>query len=485
MTTLKQKLLLLLVTVIVVAACGGGGGGGQSAGIDRLGVSSGTVTGFGSIFVNGVEFETDTAEFDINDDSIGSGQDDLSVGDVVVVIFDPAQPNVARNVIADEAVEGPVDSVNTTSSVLVVAGQTVLVSADTSFDDSNGLGSLADLELNDFVEVSGFVDSDGTIRATNIEKKAIAGQVEVHGLVSGKTANTFFINALEVNYTTVPAIIDDDFPGSTFENGDLVEVKGTNFSGATLLATKIEPDGFGVGEGGADNIGDIDEAEIEGFITRFVSAIDFDVAGFPVTTNAGTVFEGGTADDLGVNVKVEAEGDINSSGVLVADKVDIRRTNSLRVVAQVDSVNTTAGTMTLLDIVIRIDVLTRVEDKSDADLEPFSLGDIATDDYVEVRGSTDAGGADILALLLEREDLPGDLDGETELRAFVEAINHPFITIAGVTVNTSGAQFRDTDDSPVNEDDFFDMLQVGDLVDIDGDETGDATMDADEVELED
>ncbi len=479
--------LLIAIIGFLAVSCGGGGagGGGPSGGIDRLGVSTGTVDGFGSIFVNDVEFETDSAQFDINDDSSGSSQDDLSVGDVVVVSFDPDAPTVALIVVGDEAVEGPVDSVNAAAGVLTVAGQTVLVDANTSFDNSNGLTMLADIVAGNFVEVSGFFDSDGTIRASRIERKAVVGEVEVHGIVSALTANTFMINALTVNYTSVPAIIDDDFPGNMFSNGDQVEVKGASFSGSTLLATRVEPDGFGVGEGGVSSIGDFDEGEIEGFVTRFVSTTDFDVAGLPVTTNNATVYTGGIASDLGLNVKVEVEGNVNSAGVLVANTVDIRRSNNLRVTALVDSVSTGNSTLTVLGIVVRVDAQTRMEDKSDADLEPFNLSHINAGNYVEVRGGEDTGAADILALQIEREDVPDVPGEETELRAFVEAVNRPFLTLAGVMVDTTGAVFRDVDDDPISDDAFFAAVNIGDLVDVDGTETGTTTINADEVEIED
>ena len=489
MPSIRNKVFMVALTALAVAGCGGGGGGsggGPSGGIDRLGVSTGAITGFGSIIVNGVRYETSSSSFDIDDDSSGSSQDDLSVGDVVVVTYDTSDPTVAVTVIGDEAVEGPVNSVNVVADTLVVAGQTVLTDAGTSFDDSNNVQSLADIQQGDFVEVSGFFDADGMIRATRIEKKAASGESEIHGIVSGKTANTFMINELEINYTSVPAIIDDDFPSGTFNNGDFVEVKGTSYSGATLLANKIEPDGLGVGEGGTGiDFEDFDDAEIEGFVTRFASAQDFDVTGVPVTTNSGTAFEGGTAADLGLNVKVEVEGTFNAAGVLVADKVDIRRSNDLRVVALVDDVDIGAGTLSVLGVTARIDAQTRLEDKSDADLESFSLDDINVGDYVEVRGGVDTGAADILALIVEREDIPDVAGEDTELRAQVEAINRPLLTIAGVTVNTSGAEFRNVNDAVISADTFFAAVQVGDLVDADGFQTGTTSLDADEVELED
>ena len=103
-------------------------GTGPVAGIERLGVSTGVVTGFGSIFVNGDRIDTTGAEFTI-DDSPGS-QDDLSVGDVVIVTFDPAAATPsADTVFANEIVEGPIDSINLLLGQLVVAGQLVRVDA--------------------------------------------------------------------------------------------------------------------------------------------------------------------------------------------------------------------------------------------------------------------------------------------------------------------------------------------------------------------
>ncbi|MGI9342893.1 MAG: DUF5666 domain-containing protein [Gammaproteobacteria bacterium] len=469
---------------------GGGGGGGTEPGIDRLGVKAGTVTGFGSIFVNGVEFETDSASFEVDDDSTGSSQDDLNIGDTVIVTFDPdVAANVAQTVFSDDAVEGPIDSIDGVGSTLVVAGQTVTVDASTSFDDSIATGSLAGLAVDDIVEVSGFFDANGGIRATRIEPKLPGGEVEVKGFVEGLDTNamTFSINALNVDYTN--AVIDDSFPNMTFANGDFVEVKGLNFgAGGELLATKIEPDGPGVADDGTfDNFDEV-EIEIEGLITRFASATDFDVSGFPVTTTGSTVFEGGAAGDLGVNVKVEVDGDLNASGVLVATKVDIRRSNNLRVTALVDSVDAPAGTLVMLGITVAVDDDTRREDKSDAELEPFGLENVAAGNYVEVRGGVDpSGNADILASLLEREDVPDDPTGETELRGFVDAgsIAQPSFRISGVTVETNGGTvFRDLLGMVVSANDFFNALQDGDAVDVNGTETAQTTITAEEVEME-
>jgi hypothetical protein len=478
-----SKIFLTLVTATLVIGCGGGGGGsggggGTEPGIDRLGVTGGVVSGFGSIFVNGVEFETDTAEFEIDDDSASSSQDDLNVGDTVIITFDPdVAGNIAQTVFSDDAVEGPIDSIGPSGTQIVVAGQTVLVDAATSFDDSIPTASLAGLTVGDFVEVNGLFDSDGRIRATRIELGA--GEVEVHGVISALDTDTFAINNLVVDYRT--AEIDDNFPDGMIASGDFVEVKGPEpLPGAPLVARKVEAEGLGLDAGDGPNFDDFDEVEveIEGFITRFASATDFDVSGFPVTTNSGTEFEGGGRTDLGENVKVEVEGELNGNNILVADKVDIRRANDLRITALVDE-DPVGDTLMLLGITVRVDELTRIEDKSDADVSGFSLADIMADDYIEVRGGADpSGGADIVASLLEREDVP-DVPGEdTELRGFVDSIVSPTFSVAGVTIDTNGQTVFSGGIVSVGD------IEVGDLVDVDGTEGPNNSILAEEVELQ-
>ena len=110
---LKKYFLPLLVLVLFVAGCGGGGGGGSSlagGGIGGTGITSGTITGFGSVFVNGVEFETDGSSFDV-DDNIGTDQDVLGLG-MVVTITGSINPDgvtwTALSILYDDEVEGPI-----------------------------------------------------------------------------------------------------------------------------------------------------------------------------------------------------------------------------------------------------------------------------------------------------------------------------------------------------------------------------------------
>jgi hypothetical protein len=64
---------------ILVMACGGGGGSG--GGDSSSASSEGPISGFGSVIMNGVRWNTDSAKFDV--DGLVGSQDDLDVGMVV------------------------------------------------------------------------------------------------------------------------------------------------------------------------------------------------------------------------------------------------------------------------------------------------------------------------------------------------------------------------------------------------------------------
>jgi hypothetical protein len=287
---------------------------------------------------------------------------------------------VADRVIYNDNVEGPVESitvVNTTRKDIVVLGQTVIVNALTAFKGT----TFDDIAVNDVVEVSGLFDDTGDIWATFFEKTD--GVVfEVTGFVENLDTfqETFEINDLTVDYSMADT---SGLPGGVPAEGLLVEVEGT-LIGAVMFADvielgdeldvedadEIEVTGFvtdvvsafeftvGTQEVQTDadtefvdgTAGDIapgvkleaegslkdgilfawevefwepDQIEVEGLVTNIVSLSEFTVGDQVVQTDAETVYEDGTPDDIALGVNLEVKGvpvDIIRS-ILVADKV--------------------------------------------------------------------------------------------------------------------------------------------------------------------
>lgn len=481
-------LVLTLFIQICLSACSGGSGGTPVqitptpppappiAGITGTGIAMGTISSFGSVIVNGVTYNTDNATFTINGES--GSQSDLSVGQVVTVNGDinaDLVSGVAESVTFDDNVKGPIQSIDIANNSFVALGQTVLIDATTSFDDSISAGDLTGLAIGDLVEVSGLVDANGAIAATRIELKAAGTIFEVTGTVAShdSAAQTFMINQLVVDYS---AALLDNFQNGQIENDLLVETKGTQLDAfGALTATSVEQkDNNAIGDDG-------DYIEVEGFITRFVNSTDFDIAGIGVITNGSTVFEGGQASDLGHNVKVEVEGTFNANKQIVAEKVDIRRAKSARIEGVIDAVDSAGGNFTILDIRIDVDALTRLEDKSDADVDPLTLSDLNVGDFMEVDGSEfPAGSGNIIAAIVERDDF----DNDTILQGFVSAFSDPTITVLGVTIETASAVFRDENNAVLSRAEFFSRLDTNTLVKAKGVESSITVLVAEEVEFE-
>src|SRR5690606_8948899 len=104
-----------------------------------------------------------------------------------------------------------------------------------------------------------------------------------------------------------------------------------------------------------------------------------------VTTDSTTVFDLGGAT-LGVDVPVRVRGTFNASGVLAASRVEVRAKSLSIVRGFVDAVSAPNNTLTIMGIPITTGAGTSFDDKSSEKVRFFSLADVRTGDYVEVRG---------------------------------------------------------------------------------------------------
>lgn len=467
----------------------GGGGGDPSIGIDRGGLLYAEITAFGSIVVRGVRYDTANAAITVN--GLPAPQSALDVGDVVLMagtVNDDGVTGVAERVIADNVLEGTVDSIDLAAGQFTVLEQTVVVTADTIFDDDFPLRTLEGLSTGDLVEVSGFI-GDGQVIASRVERDTDNDGFEVVGYVSNLDAGarTFAINDLVVDYSG--ASLDDDFPGGAIADGDLVEAEGNVFDSGTLFADDIDfwgnrprllCDDFD----GDDDDGDC-EVEIEGYVSAVASATSFELNGIPVLINAGTSFEDGTAANIAINVQLEVDGFINADGVIVAEEIDFEDDDRpIEIEAPVQSIDLGNGVVTLLGIRVQMTATTRFEDFSVAQASPFRAEDIRVGDYLEIIGTpAEDAGTDVVATKIERAD---DDDSDVSLQGFVESLAPPDLVILGVTVQTTADtefELRDNDDASQAE--FFGTIQVGELVDVEGIQVSEAAILADEVEQED
>jgi hypothetical protein len=450
------------VAVFLLAACGGGSSG-NLAGIEGTGlvVASGPITGFGSIFVNGIEFSTTGATILFNGQTGTESQ--LRVGQIVNVtgsVNAGGTAGTATQVLFNANVQGPLAAVDTVNSTLTALGQTVTVGPNTSFSsDSGATPRLDTLSAGALIEVSGFASSNGGIAATRIDVKTQVDAFRITGIVrSLDTVNhSFKINAATVNFS---AAAFGGFPsGRSVQNGDMVAVSSApapSSGSGPIAATRVDYlAGVMAGTGVA--------GEIEGVITRFASAADFDVSGVHVTANSSTTYEGGTAADLAQGSNVEVHGQFDASGTLVAGHIEINGQAPLLVKSVVEAVNATANSLTVLGVPITTSAGTRFDDQSANPLTPFWLADVRVGDYVEVHGRP-ATGNGIAATLLTREVQ----SGAVELRGSVTSATGPTVVILGIGAVTDAAtQYRDSSGQTLTSAQFF-ARAVGATVDLQG-----------------
>jgi len=479
--TFKSILPLIWVAFLSVSCGSSGDGTTASGGIGGTGISQGTIEGFGSIIRGGVKFNTDGATFIIDDNQSGTTQAQLRVGQVVTIkgtINDDGTTGTATEVEFDNKVEGPIDNKDPLVNTLTVLGRTVIVDDSTKIEDSaGGTVIFANLEDDDMLEVSGLMFDDGKVQATFIQKRDDVSftpdvtELELRGTVLGLSGTSFSIGTQQVNFNSESTVFEK-MTEADLANGLMVEVKGTRgAAGTAMTATRIQK------EDAVPGLNENEVAEIEGLVTTFVSSTTFSINGQAVDASSA-VFEDGARDDVAANVRLEVEGRMNASGVLVARKVKFHE-NQIRIEADVTA-KSTAGlnTVTLLGNAVVLNGAARLEDK---DSGTIAFSEISVGDRLEIRGYLSKNV--VTATRVERDN--DKKNDPIRLQAPIEALANPKITLLGLSVSTSGdVVFKDVNDAPIPSTTFFSQAKIGALVKTKG-TFSDGVIAAEEVEFED
>lgn len=439
----------VLLGVLGLTACGGGGGG-ENLTSARTVTTTGVITSFGSIFVNGVEFETDGAASSLDGVS-GTGQNGLDVGMVVTVkgTVNSDGTGTATHITFADEVEGLVltNSVAADGTgALNVMGQMVTLDAATVFESHvAGITSPNQIAVGNIVEVSGYSSGNGGIHATRVEvKSATLEQYQEQLEVKGRIANldtatqTFTLgtgSTLVIEYGGATL----DLSGQALREGLYVEVKsaaGIDQASGRLVASKVELEGDGA-KGIDGDAGD--DVELRGMVTSVQSATEFELNGQPVRFTQQTRFEKGSAQEIAEQVMLEVEGELDASGVLIASEIKFEEQASIEIQAGLDAVNAAANTISLLGKTIRVNNSTLIEDDVYGLMQMSQfMQSLRAGDRVEVHAYVDAEG-NLVATKLEREHDEGTAG--VELEGPVDEVPAAgVLVIAGITVDT-GANF--------------------------------------------
>lgn len=444
------KQLMIPGLALLLTACGGGETGtGATAGRD---VSVGAITAFGSVWVNGVRF--DTSGTVIEREGMSVTQDALGLGMVVEVrgrINADGSSGVADSIIAEDVLRGPVDMVQDQSSLMVL-GQEVQVSPLTELENFS-TATILELAGGDLVEVSGYVRQEGVIAATRIRRITIATQYRLTGYVTGFDADgkRFHIGQTSISYDGA------DMSGMHDRQPDavhMVRVRGIIEAGTgTFVAASVEA---------ADILEeDADHLQLEGYVSSFTSQSDFAVNGVTVRTSVQTRYQGGVAADVSVGRKLEVEGSL-SKGILYASLIEFEEAIALE--AMLASVDAPGGTLTLRGL----EALTVTVDGNTEMNGIFGLGQLTTEYYISLRGIRAADGS-VVATLIEAAPesstlvvMQGPLQGFDAVTGVVTVLDQDIDTLAWPDENFV------SDHGPGGRQGFFETARAGLLVEFEG-----------------
>ena len=471
---------------LTLAACGGSSGNGDNS---QPPVTqqptpitvAGKVTGFGSIYVNGIRFETNSATYDL-DDATGSSDSDISVGMYVVVqgsLNADGMSGTADSVHYDDEVEGPVEELMTdmgdpTVKTFTVLNVDVRIDSSTVFSSDEGTPYDFDTIMNgDVVEVSGDYVGD-LLHATYVElQDDVDDEYEAKGTISGFNGVDMFTlnlgNGATLNVTVAAGAI---IPDGGIMDGQYVEVEGTipdpvGFPD-DLLAMKVELEDDDYFDD------DDDEVEIKGPLSYNEADDSWSINGTLIVFSASTEYEpeslaDAIADGSAHGLVVEVEGQY-VNGALQADEVEIEE-DDLEFKAYASSVNATDaknGTITLsfgaavgtLEVIVDGGTLYMDDDA----VTPFDLTALPLDTKVEIHGRRNDVG-DIVASSLEIEDdmgveIEGPVDGFDEVSVSVLGIVFGIDITTIVEGTPSTEVYGEIEDE--NEDGTADVVEFDD-----------------------
>jgi hypothetical protein len=457
----KMTVAAGLLPALLVGGCGGGGGAAAPQGTTVTGVTTGAITGFGSVIVNGVKFSRKTG---LAEDVIKlpldnlTGEDKLRAGMTVRIkgTFN-STTGVGEYTEIEHLPElqGRLDDngVDTINDRIKVMGRTVQIEASTVFDSVRDLAELAaDLGNGNHpeIEISGNVDNSGVLHATRVFKKALdfnaaTGVVEAKGAIATAVGNTITITGLSG--------ITIDTTGATFVNmlanqvavGLTVEVRGTfDPNTSTITATRIEK------KGAAGELND--NVRVKGVVgTVDANAKTFTISSpngpVSVVTDSSTAFLNNKAATtfaaiVAAGATLEVEGSVNAGGAIVATKVSVEAEKTVKLEGDVTAKDANALTLTVNGVTVKTLQVTKILDAGGA---AVAFAAITVGEHIQVTAFVDATGQVVAAQV---QDFTGS--NKTLIQGPVSAKGTTTLTILGVTVTPGGsAEFRNADRSPI------------------------------------
>jgi hypothetical protein len=277
------------------APANNGGMGGTGAPADEGGIGGtgivGTITGFGSICVNGVEVHFDD-KASLSENGVPASSNQLAIGQVVAVEARKSPRGLeARSIAILHAYEGPITGVATGAAPMRVMGQPVRVAA--------GARVAEGLRIGEPVRVSGLRNAQGEVVASRIERAPKLAQVSA-------------IGAIERPGNLQGLALSKPLPA-----GGEVLVRGTwNGRQLNVVQTRSDP--------GIPFAGRVRNALVEGLV-RGQKGNRIEFGGFTAYVDSDTSYLDGQAADLAVDKRIRVSGVFEKGREIRAVRIEFSR----------------------------------------------------------------------------------------------------------------------------------------------------------------
>lgn len=437
----------LLLSLLLVACGGGGDSSSSNTSSSAPGnvtaqaeLTQGMVTGFGSVIVNGVHFDVKNADIEIDGESLV--ESDLKIGQIVRItgkVNGDGIHGTATKLEGESQLVGPIGSIDLTAGVLVALGQTILITADTFFDDDV---TVDQLKVGDIIKVSSYTNAEGKLIATRIDIKKVlpSNKFQLAGEIADldTAAMSFTINGTLVDYSKAGL---SALHNSLLENGLKVRVVGSFSDGTFVAMGNLLPSRLCFKHD--DHRKDWNGITLSGPVTELVAGTSFKIEETVILITTSTRFDDGQASDLQEGIQVKVYGELDANQNLVARKIKLNYKAKIGQKGLVDAIDLTAKTFTVNGMEFEVTEDTSFNDRSRAKVRFFDLEDLTTGDTLHVRGykiiSTTTSAERNIATRVERHNPHafGDKDWKLEVEGIVETIGDSTVTVAGQVIQVT------------------------------------------------
>ncbi|HNM00807.1 MAG TPA: DUF5666 domain-containing protein [Nitrosomonas sp.] len=271
----------------------------EDGGIGGTGII-GTITGFASVCVNGVEVHYDN-NTPVTVDGRLSNARELAVGQVVITrAIGSGQEVTAKHIAVVHAAVGPISHINPLTREMHVLGQVVQVTESRD---------LSNFKPGDWAQISGHRLANGAIIASRIEAATTATDAKINGHITHVDAKGFEVNGARIQHDA------KSFPTKVSVGMEIAVAGHWNGNHLQAQHMQIEPT--------RQAIGQVNHLVIEGYV-HAVRGKEINIANQSITLDSKAQVTGDNKEDLKLNQRVQVSGRVGPDQRIIADRVELK-----------------------------------------------------------------------------------------------------------------------------------------------------------------